>query len=136
MATFETGFEDSQLMDTPHDNQTALTPGNLRVQLQALLDDKEKQLKLAGALGQRVLAQQVELEERITQLNDLETEKATASDEEVVESKIRDKLRELRDTMNSWESENQDIFDVIGNKARPILSNLAVVLTETHASSY
>lgn len=96
--------------------------GGLGIQLQALLDDKEKQLKLAGTLGQRVLAQQVELEERIQQLNDLEAAKAAKTDpadEDAVESEIREKLRELRDTMNTWESENQDIFDVIGsNKAR------------------
>ena len=120
MTTFSDGLDDYPIMDTQLDNPDIVnpSPGDLRVQLQALLDDKEKQLKLAGTLGQRVLAQQVELEERIQLLNDLEAAKASASDEDAVESEIRDRLRDLRDTMSSWESENQDIFDVIGNKAR------------------
>lgn len=119
MATFSDGHNSSNAIDRS-DSASAVTnasgPGNLRIQLQALLDDKERQLKLAGTLGQRVLAQQVELEERISQLNDLEAVKANASDEEVVEFEIREKLRELRDTMNTWETENQDIFDFLGNK--------------------
>jgi hypothetical protein len=39
--------------------------GGMRLQLQNLLDLKEKRLQHAGTLGQRILAQQVELEERI-----------------------------------------------------------------------
>ncbi|KAJ7821017.1 hypothetical protein B0H14DRAFT_3471865 [Mycena olivaceomarginata] len=42
--------------------------GDMRYHLQSLLDAKERQLQQAGALGQRVLAQQMELEERIRQL--------------------------------------------------------------------
>lgn len=100
--------------------------GNLRIQLQALLDDKEKQLRLAGTLGQRFLAQQMELEERISQLNDLEAAKTGATVDEGIESEIRDKLQELKHTMNSWESENQDMFGVLGNKV--CLSEIVRVL--------
>lgn len=123
MATFSDGHNGSHAIEHS-DSASAITnasgPGTLRIQLQALLDDKERQLKLAGTLGQRVLAQQVELEERISQLNDLEAVKPNASDEEAVELDIREKLRELRDTMNVWETENQEIFDFLGNKVSNI----------------
>lgn len=118
MATFSDGSDNVEVME-----QAGLQPsildapanGILRVQLQALLDDKEKQLRLAGTLGQRFLAQQMELEERISQLNELEAAKTNA-DDEAVESEIRDKLQELSETMNAWESENQNLFGVLGNK--------------------
>jgi len=127
MATFSDGPDDSQIMDASGNGSSIPTsPGNLRLQLQALLDDKEKQLRLAGTLGQRFLAQQMELEERISQLNDLEAAKPSASDDEVVESEIRDKLQELKDTMNTWESENQDMFGGLGNKVRRVWLNSTV----------
>ncbi|KAF8583299.1 hypothetical protein K439DRAFT_1661365 [Ramaria rubella] len=123
MANFSDGPDGSQAIDSIGPGlslNTAPAGGNLRVQLQALLDDKEKQLRLAGTLGQRFLQQQMELEERISQLNDLEAAKTSATDDEVVESEIRDKLQELKDTMNAWESENQDMFGMLGNKANGV----------------
>jgi hypothetical protein len=121
MATFSGGSVDAENME-PLGLQPSLPSipanGDLRIQLQALLDDKEKQLRLAGTLGQRFLAQQMELEERISQLNDLEAAKTNATDDEAVEGEIRDKLQDLKDTMNSWESENRDMFGVLGNKVR------------------
>lgn len=123
MATFSDGADNAEMPEhmEPAGLQSSIpgvTNGNLRIQLQALLDDKEKQLRLAGTLGQRFLAQQMELEERISQLNELEAAKTSATDDEVVESEIRDKLQELKETMSSWESENQDMFGVLGNKVR------------------
>jgi hypothetical protein len=119
MATFSDGSDNAENME-PAGLQPSIpgvpANGNLGIQLQALLDDKEKQLRLAGTLGQRFLAQQMELEERISQLNDLEAAKTGATDDEAVESEIRDKLQELKDTMSSWESENHDLFGVLGNK--------------------
>jgi len=49
--------------------------GDMRFHLQNLLDSKEKQLQQAGTLGQRVLAQQMELEERIRQLQEADADK-------------------------------------------------------------
>ena len=118
MATFSDGSDNAESMEPLSQQPSISVPptGNLGIQLQALLDDKEKQLRLAGTLGQRFLAQQMELEERISQLNDLEAAKTSATVDEAVESEIRDKLQELKDTMNSWESENQEMFGVLGNK--------------------
>ncbi|KAF8492517.1 hypothetical protein JB92DRAFT_3002848 [Gautieria morchelliformis] len=123
MATFSGAAVDPENMD-PLALQPSLPSmpanGDLRIQLQALLDDKEKQLSLVGTLGQRFLAQQMELEERISQLNDLEAAKTSATDDQALETEIRDKLGELKHTMNSWESENQDMFGVLGNKVNGV----------------
>lgn len=87
--------------------------GDMRVQLQALLDDKEKQLNLAGTLGQRILAQQLELEERINQLVDTEERLQSNPD---ADAEMRDKLQELADVMQSWETENERMFSSFGTK--------------------
>ncbi|KAI6019868.1 hypothetical protein F5J12DRAFT_968007 [Pisolithus orientalis] len=55
--------------------------GERKFQLQLLLDTKEKQLQQAGALGQRVLAQQIELEEKIRQIQEFDAERG--DDEEL-----------------------------------------------------
>jgi len=51
---------------------------------------RREQLRLAGTLGQRFLAQQMELEERISQLNDLEAAKTSANDDDPVENEIQE----------------------------------------------
>ncbi|CCO29344.1 Anucleate primary sterigmata protein A [Rhizoctonia solani AG-1 IB] len=86
----------------------------MRVQLQALLDDKEKQLNLAGTLGQRILAQQLELEERINQLVDAEDRLQTNPEDG--DSEMRTKLQELADVMQGWETENERMFSSFGTK--------------------
>ncbi|KAG8719434.1 hypothetical protein FRC08_002819 [Ceratobasidium sp. 394] len=96
--------------------------GDMRVQLQALLDDKEKQLNLAGTLGQRILAQQLELEERINQLVDTEERLQATPDE--ADTEMRVKLQELADVMQSWETENERLFGGFGTK----LGNGAAVM--------
>ncbi|KAG8708982.1 hypothetical protein FRC09_000925, partial [Ceratobasidium sp. 395] len=88
--------------------------GDMRVQLQALLDDKEKQLNLAGTLGQRILAQQLELEERINQLVDAEERLQATPDD--ADTEMRVKLQELADVMQSWETENERLFGGFGTK--------------------
>lgn len=60
--------------------------------LQALLDAKEKQLQLAGTLGQRILAQQMELEERIRQLGE--------------DNDNLDGYESLMQVIGGWEEEN------------------------------
>jgi len=122
MANFSDGPNISSTTDTLDTGQSIPNPGNLRIQLQALLDDKEKQLRLAGTLGQRFLAQQMELEERISQLNDLEAAKTSANDDDAVENEIRNKLQELKATMNTWESENQDMFGGLANKVHTLVA--------------
>src|ERR1700753_2867583 len=81
----------------------------LRERLQLLLDDKEKQLQMAGTLGQRILAQQMELEERINQLSG-----ARHDDQEGMKVDARDKLRDLAEVLQSWDRENANIFSSLG----------------------
>jgi len=91
--------------------------GQMRVKLQALLDDKERQLQKAEALGQRILAQQMELEERINQITELDEtsgggggagEGGTPPDEE-----LRTQLDELAQTMLGWATENDSLSGAV-----------------------
>lgn len=86
--------------------------GSLREQLKSLIDNKEKQLVLVGTLGQRFLTQQVELEERIQQMD--------AADDHNDDG-LRAKLADLANTMKSWDSENQQMWATalsIGSQVR------------------
>ena len=53
-------------------------------------------------------------------LNDLEAAKMSSNDDDVVEGEIRNKLQELKETINTWESENQDMFGGLANKANDL----------------
>ena len=86
-----------------------------RARLQTLLDQKEQELQSAGSLGQRILAQQMELEERINQISELELGRTGLKDDEI-ESEMRAKLNDLADTMNSWQHENQQLWSGFGPK--------------------
>ncbi|KDQ58494.1 hypothetical protein JAAARDRAFT_83517, partial [Jaapia argillacea MUCL 33604] len=85
--------------------------GDMRLQLQALLDRKGKQLQQAATLGQRVLAQQMELEERIRQLQDMEVNKA---DDDDIDADMKEIYRELMDTIRTWNSENVQLSSAFG----------------------
>lgn len=100
-----------------------VSAGEMRVKLQALLDDKEKQLNLAGTLGQRILGQQLELEERINQLVDVEERLQNAPGD--VDTEMRIKLQELADVMQAWETENERMFEGFGTKVCRFLFCLA-----------
>jgi hypothetical protein len=86
--------------------------GDMKFYLQSLLDSKEKQLQQAGTLGQRVLAQQMELEERIRQLQDIEADK---SEDDEIDEQARIRYRELADTLVSWDSENAQLSSAFGS---------------------
>ncbi|KAA1472413.1 hypothetical protein DENSPDRAFT_859435 [Dentipellis sp. KUC8613] len=85
--------------------------GDMRLQLQHLLDTKEKQLQQAGALGQRVLAQQVELEERVRQLQELDADKP---EDEEIDADMRERYRELAEAVRNWDSENIQLSSAFG----------------------
>ena len=85
--------------------------GDMRFYLQNLLDSKEKQLQQAGTLGQRVLAQQMELEERIRQLQEIEADKP---DDDEVDPGVRDRYRELADSIMAWDTENAQLSSAFG----------------------
>ena len=91
------------------------TAGDMKYHLQNLLDSKEKQLQQAGSLGQRVLAQQMELEERIRQLQVLEVDKG---EDDEIDLAARERYRELAETIMTWDSENAQLSSVFGGSAR------------------
>lgn len=83
--------------------------GQMRTKLQALLDDKERQLQKAEALGQRILAQQMELEERINQITELD-EQQQQQGENSDDNEMRSQLDELAQTMHGWATENEGLW--------------------------
>ena len=90
---------------------------DVRARLQTLLDQKEQELQSAGSLGQRILAQQMELEERINQISELESGRTGLKDDEI-ESEMRVKLNDLADTMHTWQHDNQQLWSGFGPKVR------------------
>ena len=91
------------------------TAGDMKYHLQNLLDSKEKQLQQAGSLGQRVLAQQMELEERIRQLQVLEADKG---EDDEIDLGARERYRELAETILAWDSENAQLSSAFGGSSK------------------
>lgn len=89
------------------------SPSERKFHLQLLLDHKEKQLQQAGALGQRVLAQQIELEEKIRHLQDFDAERG---DDQDLDAEARERYRELADTIKAWNNENAQLSSAFGPK--------------------
>ncbi|CCL98238.1 uncharacterized protein FIBRA_00232 [Fibroporia radiculosa] len=87
---------------------------DMRTHLQGLLDGKEKQLQQAGTLGQQLLAQRMELEERIRQLQEVELD--GDSDDENADTSVREKYRELGDIIKTWDEENEQLTTAFGSK--------------------
>ena len=114
MATVGPGRIDVAVSDDESNINNSSMGGQIRHKLQALLDEKERQLQHAGALGQRILAQQMELEERIKQIAELD-ENAPASNTDE-ESEIRMKLDDLAQTMHGWATENETLWNGAGVK--------------------
>ncbi len=93
--------------------------GDMKSHLQSLLDSKEQQLQQAATFGQRVLAQRMELEDRIRQLQEVEADK---TDDEDVEPEAMQKYQELTETMTSWDTENASLSSAFNSSAvRPQL---------------
>ena len=114
MPTFSDG-DDS--VDAATMLTSPVSPGDMRSHLQNLLDDKEKQLQHAGTLGQQLLAQRMELEERIRQLQDMELD--AGSDDEDAEMSVRERYRDLADTVKQWDTENEQLSVLFnGSKVR------------------
>lgn len=107
MTTFSDGGDVAAMSDFD-------TQGNMRLHLQTLLDNKEKQLQSAATLGHQLLAQRMELEERIKQMQDLDLD-GTGSDDGLDDS-WRDKYRELADSIKAWDTENEQLTGVFGSK--------------------
>ena len=85
-----------------------MTGHALRQHLSALLEQKSSQLQTLGTMGQEILKQQQELEERIRGFEE--------DDEEEVGFETKDKLRELDEAMRSWEDQNEIMMRDLGGK--------------------
>ncbi|KAF8885292.1 meiotic cell cortex C-terminal pleckstrin homology-domain-containing protein [Infundibulicybe gibba] len=96
-------------------NDPSPSAGDMKLHLRHLLDSKEKQLQQAGTFGQRVLAQQMELEERIRQLQELEADKSGEGD---IDAEARERYRALADTVIAWDSENAQLLNTFGDSKR------------------
>jgi hypothetical protein len=110
----------SSLMAT---TTTTTNAGDMKLHLQNLLDSKEKQLQQAATLGQRVLAQRVELEERIRQLQEMDADKP---DEEEIDFEARERYRELAEAIDAWDADNSALSSafVVGKVSTPLVSGL------------
>lgn len=97
---------------------TGIPPiGDLSAHLQPLLDNKEKQLQQVGTLGQRILSQQVQLDERICQLRELEAE---LGDNQDLDSEIRKRYKELMEMVKSWDTDNTLLVQPFVPKVRSL----------------
>ena len=110
MATFSDGGDGLHLFNmTGSSSPQSSSSGDIRFHLQSLLDSKEKQLQQAGTLGQQLLAQRMELEERIRQIQELDYDIGEGDD-------MRERYRELADTIRTWDTENEQLSSVFGAK--------------------
>lgn len=100
----------------------------MRLHLQNLLDGKEKQLQQAAALGERLLAQRVELEERVRLLQEIDADK---SDE--ITADVRERYRELADSVRAWDFGNVQLTTAFTSSVRILGLIHRFLLTETSA---
>jgi hypothetical protein len=98
MDTFSDGPSHKNALDFPLHSSSS---SDMRQHLQNLLDSKEKQLQQAAALGERLLAQRVELEERVRLLQEVDADK---SDE--ITADMRERYRELAEAVKAWDFGN------------------------------
>lgn len=125
MESFSDGPSRQNQLDFPLHSSS---PNDMRIHLQNLLDAKEKQLQQAAALGERLLAQRVELEERVRPLQDVEADK---SDE--ITADMRERYRELADAVRAWDSGNAQLTSTFTSSVRILVLYTVCSLTETFA---
>ena len=104
------------------------SPHDMRQHLQNLLDGKEKQLQQAAALGERLLAQRVELEGRVRLLQEIDADK---SDE--ITADMRERYRELADTVRTWEFGNVQLTSTFTSSVRILVLRTVSPLADPFA---
>ena len=93
---------------------------DMKAHLQLLLDNKEKQLQQVGTLGQHILSQQVQLDERVRQLHDLEAE---LGDNQDLDSEIRERYGELVEMVKAWDTDNTQLAQSFSPKVQRFCSS-------------
>lgn len=76
---------------------------------------------MLGTMGQEILRQQQELEERIRDFKD------EGIEEDAIGEETKDKLRELDEAMKAWENQNEDMMRELGGKVRFCLSVVLLI---------
>ncbi|KAI0346389.1 hypothetical protein BDW22DRAFT_1388518 [Trametopsis cervina] len=122
MTTFSDGGDGLHLSNMAGLSSYSSSSDDMRFHLQTLLDSKEKQLQQAGTLGQQLLTQRMELEERIRALQDMDFDGGEGDE-------VREKYRELVDTIKSWDAENEQLSSTFGVKVNGIPASPAVELS-------
>ncbi|WWD10289.1 hypothetical protein V865_008424 [Kwoniella europaea PYCC6329] len=105
---------------SPQKKRQEMTGQALRQHLQSLLEQKSTQLQTLGTMGQEILKQQQDLEERIREFED-----ADESDEEEIREDTRERLRELDQAMRMWENQNEHMMRGLGGKSSDPLEDLS-----------
>ncbi|KAI8976653.1 hypothetical protein BD414DRAFT_539198 [Trametes punicea] len=126
MATFSDGEDAMSSLSRPLSPSAVHfdTTDSMRLHLQALLDSKEKQLQSAATLGHQLLAQRMELEERIRQLQELDLDGGAGSGGSSedghggLDVSVRERYRELAEAIKAWDAENEQLTTVFGG-AKP-----------------
>jgi hypothetical protein len=119
MATFSDGLSHPKSFDFPFHSSS----DDMRQHLQNLLDGKEKQLQQAAALGESLLAQRVELEERVRLIQETDTDK---TDE--ITADMRERYRELADTVRAWDFGNVHLTTAFTHAVRILISFHSILL--------
>lgn len=77
------------------------------------MEQKSSQLQTLGTMGQEILKQQQELEERIRGFDD--------QDEGEVGEATKSKLKQLDADMRSWEEQNEEMVRDLGAKVSDLI---------------
>jgi hypothetical protein len=123
-------FSDGPLIPMPDFSLHNSSAGDMKFHLQNILDSKEKQLQQAGTLGQRVLAQQMELEERIRQLQEADADKA---EDDELDPEAAERYRDLAETIKAWDVENAQLSSAFGNR---VSNSFLCITRRTYQKKY
>lgn len=94
-----------------------VTPSSALARLEELLVAKSEEIQMAGRLGERLLSQQSELEQKIADLegllpgqdSDSESGVLSSHNEQVAEQ-VRSRFEALETEMQTWESGNEELY--------------------------
>jgi hypothetical protein len=125
MDSFSDGPSRQNPLDFPLHSSS---PHDMRQHLQNLLDGKEKQLQQAAALGESLLAQRVELEGRVRLLQEIDADKG-----DEITADMRERYRELADTVRSWEFGNVQLTSTFTSSVRILVQRTVSPLTDPFA---
>lgn len=154
----DNSFKDSYSNQLNHqDDMTSSNttiPQNLLTRLEGLLLAKAQEIQLAGRLGESLLGQQAELEERIKELSEVERlfadspaglrrnrglvggEEHEASDgEKEVGVETKKKLTELEEELKRWDEANSDLYHTVGMAAAQGVPSIETLSQESQEMS-